>query len=489
MTGVAGDDLWSPAAYLAAAEEAARVLGAVRAERSGPYSGRSPQQLDDLLDAVELLPEAGVGLPAALAGLGRLAVLHAVDPSHPAAAAHLHCAPVAPALAGDLLAAATNASLDSWDQAPIATHLEQRAVATVAGLIGFGPAAGGVFTSGGTQSNLMGLLLAAAAAASRDGRDSVADGLGPGAQRWRILCSADAHFSAERSAMLLGLGRRAVVRVPVDAQRRLDPAALVRVLAELAAARQRPIALLATAGSTDFGAIDPLPECAAAARAHGLWLHVDAAVGGSLLLSDQYRGWLAGIAAADSVALDFHKLLWQPVPCAAFVVSTAASLDPLAIQVDYLNAAGDGDEWELPHLLGYSLSTSRRFDALGLLLTFQAVGRRRLGALVDRVVDLTAAVGRLVGGQPRLALASSPTLAMVVLRYLPRLDEPARSDRVNAGIRARLLATGAAVVGRTVVAGRVHLKLTLLNPTTTLADLSALVEQIVAIGADLDRAA
>jgi L-2,4-diaminobutyrate decarboxylase len=248
---------------------------------------------------------------------------------------------------------------------------------------------------------------------------------------------------------------------------------------------------VATAGSTDFGAIDPLAECAQAARSHGLWLHVDAAVGGALLLSDQHRGRLAGLAAADSVAVDFHKLLWQPVPCAAFVLRERARLAPLDVQVEYLNAASEGDQWQLPHLLGYSLATSRRFDALGLLLTFQALGRRRLGALVDRVLELTAIAGDLVDRNPRLALAGPATLATVVFRYVPQPgapDDPARADRINAAIRARLLAAGTAVVGRTSVAGRVHLKLTLLNPAAGVGDLADLVGLIAATGAELDDA-
>jgi L-2,4-diaminobutyrate decarboxylase len=491
-----GPDLWSGEAYRVAVEAAVGVLTSVRAARSGPYSGRSPDELSALVAAQDLVPEDGIGLPAALAGLGRLAVADAVDPTHPAAAAHLHCAPAAPALAGDLLAAASNASLDSWDQAPVATHLERQAVAALAGLIGFDAGAGGVFTSGGTQSNLMGLLLACAAAAGRAGRDVAADGLGPDAHRWRIFCSTDAHFSAERAASVLGLGRRAVRRVPVDAAHRIDQAALAAAVAAARDRDEQPIALVATAGSTDFGAVDALPGCADLAAEHGLWLHVDAAVGGALLLSDRHRDRLAGLDRADSVAIDFHKLLWQPVPCAAFLVRSAATLAPLAVEVDYLNAAGPGDGWAMPHLVGQSLATSRRFDALGLLLTLQSVGRRRLGALVDRVLDLTQEAARLIDRHPRLALAGPATLATVVFRYVlegpddpGRVAGPGRADWVNAAIRERLLAAGSAVVGRTAVDGRVHLKLTLLNPATGEADLANLVALIAAAGADLDGAA
>jgi L-2,4-diaminobutyrate decarboxylase len=465
-------------------------LEAAALARTGPYSGASPAALAELAAAVEPFPEDGVGLAAALDGLGRLALGHAVDPGHPACAAHLHCPPLAAAVAADALAGATNPSLDSWDQAPVATHLEQRLVAALAARVGFPPAADGVVTSGGTQSNLMGLLLARDTAAARAGRDVAADGLDPGAGGRPVLCSELAHFSVARAAAVLGLGGRSVRRVPVDADRRLRLDELDRALDRLDAAGQAPAALVATAGTTDFGSIDPLPGLAERARARGLWLHVDAAYGGALLFSDRHRGRLEGIEAADSVAVDFHKLLWQPAGCGAFLVRDRAALAPLEVTVPYLNPdppAGTPDGWRMPHLLGRSLATTRRFDALKPLLSFQAVGRRAIGELVDRSLALAAHAADLIEAEPGLRLAARPQLSSVVFRYRPWPDDPGRSDRLNEAIRLRLLAAGQAVLGRTEVAGRTHLKLTLVNPTATEADLARLVALVALAGAGLDR--
>src|SRR6266536_3342694 len=346
-------------------EAAVACLDRVATGRHGPYSGASPRDLEELVAGVDPLPLEGLGARAALDGLAALALRHAVDPANPAAAAHLHCAPLHVALAGELLAAAANQSLDSWDQAPIATHLERRLVRAVAALAGYDPAvADGVLTSGGTQSNLQGLLLARERAGRRLGRDLAAEGLGLGAGRWRILCSRAAHFSVQRSAALLGLGHRAVVPVAVDADGRMRPEALDRALDGLAADGLMPITLVASAGTTDFGAIDPLPELVERARQHGLWLHVDAAVGGALLFSRRHAGRLDGLAAADSIAIDFHKLLWQPLACGLFLVRDRAELEPLEVEVAYLNA--DDPEpprgWRMPHLVSRSLATSRRAD-------------------------------------------------------------------------------------------------------------------------------
>jgi L-2,4-diaminobutyrate decarboxylase len=466
-------------------------LAAAAGERTGPYSGASPEELAAVAAGIEPFPEEGVGLAAALDHLGRLSVRHAVDPGHPACAAHLHCQPLAAAVAAAGLVAATNQSLDSWDQAPLATHLERRLVAGLAARAGFDPAvAGGVVTSGGTQSNLMGLAVARDAAAARSGRDVAADGLGPDAGRLRILCSELAHFSVARAAALLGLGGRAVRPVPVDGQRRLRPDELDRALHRMEAAGELPLALVATAGTTDFGSIDPLPALAERARERGLWLHVDAAWGGGLLFSDRHRGLLAGIEAADSVAVDFHKLLWQPAGGGAFLVRDRARLAPLEMTVPYLNPdppPGVPDGWRMPHLVGWSLATTRPFAALGPLLSFAAVGRRAMGELVDRTLELAGHAAAAVDDQPRLRLAARPALGAVAFRYIPSPDDPARSDRLNEAIRLRLLATGQAVVGRTEVDGRVHLKLTLLDPTTTEAEVTALVALVAATGAGLDQ--
>jgi L-2,4-diaminobutyrate decarboxylase len=479
------------AATAAALRAAADCFEAAAAERAGPYSGASPAELAAIAAGVEPFPEDGRGLAAVLDDLGRLAVRHAVDPAHPACAAHLHCQPLAAAVAADALAGATNPSLDSWDQAPIATHLERRLVAGLTARAGYDPAtADGVITTGGTQSNLLGLLLARDGAERRRGRDVAADGLGPDAGGYRVLCSELAHFSVGRSAALLGLGRRAVEPVAVDGEQRLALGALDRALDRLDDAGLAPLALVATAGTTDFGSVDPLAAMAERARQRGLWLHVDAAYGGALLFSDRHRGLLDGIAEADSVSLDFHKLLWQPIACGAFLVRDAATLAPLDVHVPYLNpdepaAAPAG--WRMQHLVGRSPATTRRFDALKVLVSFQALGRRAIGERIDRTLALAAHAGELVDAEPALALARRPGLGSVVFRYLPARDHPARSDRLNDAIRLRLLAAGEAVIGRTEVAGRTHLKLTLLNPDVTGTDVARLVAAVVRAGADLDR--
>ncbi|HEX8834172.1 MAG TPA: pyridoxal-dependent decarboxylase, partial [Abditibacteriaceae bacterium] len=261
-------------------ETAQNVLREHCATQPQPYSGASPAEIDSGLDNFVICPENSEELGSVLHRVGAAIVRHGVVVSHPACIAHLHCAPLIPALAAELLISATNQSMDSWDQSAAATHLEERMVDWMCDLYGYGAAGSGTFTSGGTQSNFMGMLMARDWYARKHLNWNIQEqGLPPEATRFRILCSTASHFTIRQAAALLGLGEQAVVAVETDASSRLDPIALEREIARLKQENLLPIALVATAGTTDFGSIDPMPEMAECARTHGLWFHVDAAYG------------------------------------------------------------------------------------------------------------------------------------------------------------------------------------------------------------------
>ena len=473
--GEAGPDALRP---LVARVVDALASGAAR--RAGPIPAGPPEDtarhVRDTLARLAAAPG-----PDAVATLTELLAHGAADPADPACAAHLHCPPLAVAAAADLAVSALNPSQDSWDQAPAATALETALLARLAALTGLPPEAAGVFTTGGTESNLMGLLLA---------RDHA---LGPGTARHglpagrpaRIIASEAAHFSVRRAAALLGLGEQAVLPVPVDRTLAMDADALADVLDRTTRAGAVPVAVVATAGTTDTGAVDPLHRAADLAGRHGAWLHVDAAYGGGALLSDRLAPLLDGIARADSVALDFHKLGWQPAAAGVFLVRDPAAYAPLALTAAYLNPRDDEDAG-YPSLLGLSLRTTRRPDAFKLAVTLCTLGRAGLGALVDDCHRLALAAAGTVRADPALELYTPPLLTTVVFRYVPASGGPAASDRVNAALRRDLLRDGRAVVGRTELPGegpgRVRLKLTLLNPHTTPADLDALLAAVTAAG-------
>lgn len=415
------------------------ALDALAAAPAGPVPRGGPVAVAAAV-SMDLLPDVGVGEVPALDELSRLLVAGSVDPTHPWCAAHLHGPPLAVSAAADLVVSVLNPSMDSWDQAPAASEIERALTTRLARLAGHADA---VITSGGTESNLLGLLLA------RENRGAV-----------QPVCGRNVHHSIARAAWLLGLPAPMIVEC--DAGRlRVDD--LRRVLAGL----DRPACVVATAGTTDSGAIDPLPEIRAAAP--DAWLHVDAAYGGATLFSDRLAPLLDGVALADSVAMDLHKFGWQPI--AAGVFASRHPLSALDVRADYLNAEDD-TEAGLPDLLGRSLRTSRRPDAFKIAVTLRALGRQGVGALVEQCCAVADEVADLVEARPGLDLWARPTLSTVVFR------PSGASDDEVAGIRRRLLDEGTAVVGRATIDGRVWLKLTLLRPGATVTEYAGLLDLV-----------
>ncbi|WP_206305891.1 pyridoxal-dependent decarboxylase [Streptomyces sp. RFCAC02] len=457
--------------------EAARALR----RRNGPLPPLSPDELARRMDA-DLpegpLPETGRGRAAVLA-LARSYAAGTVDLADPRAAAHLQPPSLSVAAAADVLASVFNASVDTWDSGPSAVELERRVVRALTDLAGYGPGAGGVLTPGGSTSNLQALLIArdAALRARADIRGAGLTGL---AVRPVVYCSELAHFSVARACALLGLGEEAVRAVPADAAHRMDPAALDRALAARAA-DEIPVAVVATAGTTDYGSIDPLPELAAIAHREGIRLHVDAAYGGGALFSDRLRPLLGGLDAADSITIDLHKTAWQPAAASALLVRDARDFAATTgLRVAYLNPDDDGAAG-YDGLLGNSLATTRRADALRVAATFLALGRQGIGAMLDACHDLARHAAAAVTAHPDLELTAEPVLTTVVFRYLPA--RRAEADTVNGALRRRLLRQGTALVGRTDLRdGSVRLKLTLLNPQATKTDVDDLFAAVIAAG-------
>ncbi|MFC9177484.1 pyridoxal phosphate-dependent decarboxylase family protein [Streptomyces sp. NPDC057107] len=447
------------AVVLDALETAARTRG-------GPIPAGGPDAVVRRTTALAapVLPEEGVGAEAALADLVRAVAEGAADPADPACVAHLHCPPLAVAAAAELAGAALNPSMDSWDQAPAAGVIEELTTAALARLVHpDAPAPDALITSGGTESNLVALLLARERAAP-----------GP----LRVVAGANAHHSVHRAAWMLGLPAPAVVACHDG---RIDPAALDRTLAGLGAG---PVLVVATAGTTDEGRIDPLPEIARIAERYGAELHVDAAYGGPLLFSERLAPRLAGLGRAVSVTFDLHKLGWQPVAAGVLAVADTALLAPLSLRTDYLNA-DDDTEAGLPDLLGRSVRTTRRPDALKIAVTFRALGRRGLSELVEHCVRTAEEFGRAVDARPELRRRPGEIGISTVLFRPVVADalEPEAGDAVVAEVRRTLLMEGRAVLGRSVAEDRdgrrgLWLKATLLHPAAASAELLPLLDLV-----------
>lgn len=447
-----------------------------RFERTAqPFSGASPSELRSAVEAVDL-DGAGVGTARALREVDELFVQHAVWFHDPAYLAHLNCPVAIPAVAAEAIVSAMNASLDTYDQSTAGTFMERRLVEWTAGRIGFADG-DGVFTSGGTLSNLQALLLA---------RESVVSSarVEPGLSRSETLArlvvfaTASSHFSVQKSALLLGLAEDSVELVPTDERGRMRADELAASVDALISAGRIPMAVIATAGTTDRGCIDPIGSVADVCDREGIWLHVDAAYGCGLLVSRTRRHLLDGIERARSVTVDYHKSFFQPVSSSAIIVRERSDLAAIAWHADYLNPLENAE----PNQVDKSLQTTRRFDALKLWATLRAIGADGLGDLFDRVVDLASEVHAAVAEADDFELVAATDLSTVLFRYRPAGCRDEEADRLVAHIRRVLFESGRAHVAKTVIDGRPCLKLTLLNPETTLEQVLAVLDLVRAAG-------
>ncbi|CAL2059013.1 MULTISPECIES: lysine decarboxylase DesA [Streptomyces] len=466
--------------YRRSVTEGVERVAAKLAATERPFTGVAVDELSPRVDAIDLDRPLG-DTAAVLDELEDVYLKDAVYFHHPRYLAHLNCPVVIPAVLGEAVLSAVNSSLDTWDQSAGGTLIERKLIDWTTARIGLGPAADGVFTSGGSQSNLQALLLAREEAKSDD--------LG----KLRIFASEVGHFSVQKSAKLLGLGPDAVVTVPVDRDKRMQTLALAHELERCHAEGMVPMAVVATAGTTDFGSIDPLPEIAELCDRHGAWMHVDAAYGCGLLASRKYRHRIDGIERADSVTVDYHKSFFQPVSSSALLVRDAATLRHATYHAEYLNPRRAVRE-RIPNQVDKSLQTTRRFDALKLWLTLRVMGADGIGELFDEVCDLAVQGWHLLAADPRYDVVVEPSLSTLVFRYIPAaVTDPAEIDRANLHARKALFASGDAVVAGTKVGGRHYLKFTLLNPETTPSDIAAVLDLIAGhaeqyLGESLDRA-
>ncbi|WP_130835845.1 pyridoxal phosphate-dependent decarboxylase family protein [[Erwinia] mediterraneensis] len=435
------------------------------------YQGKTVAELRERI-RLDFNPQ-GLGNQAAIERAIEYFLKDSLSVHHPQCVAHLHCPSLVVSQAAEVLINATNQSMDSWDQSPSATIIEMKLIEWLRARVGYQPGDAGVFTSGGTQSNLMGLMLARDAFFARQGHSVQQDGLPGNMKKVKVLCSENAHFSVQKNMALLGMGYQAVTLVKTDQFARMDMQDLAEKVAQAHARGEQIMAIVATAGTTDAGAIDPLRAIATLAAEHQIWVHVDAAWGGALLLSEKYRDYLDGIDLMDSITLDFHKQFFQTISCGAFLLKEARHYELMRYQAAYLNSEFD-EAQGVPNLVAKSLQTTRRFDALKLWMGLEALGQKQYAEIIDHGITLAQQVAHYITSQRELELVMAPQLASVLFRYQPQNRE-ANVALLNQQIGDALLASGHANVGVTEFAGVTCLKMTLLNPTVSLEDIKLLL--------------
>ncbi|TKB50119.1 pyridoxal phosphate-dependent decarboxylase family protein [Ferrimonas aestuarii] len=451
------------------------------------FTGISVEALSQQFLQIDLDTPLGQWRPA-LDELNRLYLNDAVHFHHSDYLAHLNCPVTLPSLVGEAIASALNTAVETWDQSAGATLIEQALIDWTCNKIGWKTLADGVFTSGGSQSNLMAMLLARHRICQQQWQwDPHQQGLPPEANKLRIYTSELSHFSVQKAASMLGLGFDAVVTVKADRFQKMDLHDLTFKLEQASQQGLIPMAIVATAGTTDFGSIDPLHGIAALCESLNIWMHVDAAYGGGLLVSEKFSHKLNGIDRADSVTVDYHKSFFQPVACSGFMVKDASQLGCLTYHAEYLNPLRQ-QQAGIPDLINKSLQTTRRFDALKLWLTLRVLGAKAIGQGFDQLLHLTRQVYWLLLSHPELEVVHQPQISTLVFRFLPNVGNTADEiDALNLAIQAQLSKQGEAVIAATRYQGRQYLKFTLLNPASDIKAIHNVVHKICHYGHTLQR--
>ena len=371
---------------------------------------------------------------------------------------------------GDALAACYDPNLAVY--AGAASDIEEQAVRWVGELVGY-PVAAGAFTSGGTISNLTAL------AAARERAIPGARSAGMAGAAAAIYCSDEAHYSIERAAELLGIGTSGVRAIAIDQHRRMRVDDLAAAIDADLAAGVTPVAVVATAGTTLTGAIDPVGAIADVCAARGVWLHIDGAYGLPAASLAAERGRFAGLERADSASVDAHKWLYLPKACGVVMVRHQLALE----------STFGHDEAYLPHqdrrrhAVDATLEYSRPFRALKLWLAFRAHGAEAFRQAIARnLAQARLLVDEVARHADLELLTAEPELSIVPFRHLPNGVEPnAHNDRLC----AELQRDGRVYVAPAVVDGNVYLRPCLVNYRTSDDDVRALVVVAREVGARL----
>src|SRR5215470_5488394 len=399
-------------------------------------------------------PEQGAGLDAVLARVIEDVLPYAARTDHPGYFAFIPCFTTWPAALAELTAAAANPSPWAWMESAAATQIELEVIDWFRSWLGMPQGTAGVLVSGGSAANLTALLVAREAAGGPS-EDSV------------MYVSDQGHSSLARTARAMGLRPHQVRVLPSDDRWRLRPESVAAAVRTDRRAGRIPIAVCASAGSTNTGAVDPLDDLADVCAAEQLWLHVDAAYGGFAALTPKGRALLAGIERADSVTVDPHKWLFQPFECGGVLVRDGARLArTFSVHPDYLDDTGTHGAGEV-NLADWGLQLSRGFRALKVWMSVQAFGLAAFRTAIQRNLDLASYAEELVRDQAALTLMAPVTLGIVCFRReWPGCDE-AETERRGIALADALERSGTALVSTTRLAGRHAIRLCILNPTSS----------------------
>lgn len=402
-------------------------------------------------------PEHGESMEAILHDFESLLVPGLTHWNHPGFLAYFASSGSGPGVLGELLTAALNQQAMLWQTSPVATELEEVVLAWLRRMLGLPDAFEGVIYDGGSASNLH-ALAAAVADAVPDGRARGLVGR-PDVPPLRVYCSEQAHSSIDKAVMLLGMGQQGLRKVSVDDEFRMRPADLAAAIAADRRAGARPVAVVATVGTTSTSSIDPVNAIADICQREQIWLHVDAAHGGAAAIVPDHAWIFIGVARADSMVVNPHKWLFTPLDVSAFycrrfdTLRRAFSLVPEYLRTD------EGPQ--VRNLMDTGIPLGRRFRALKLWMVLRYFGAEGLRARIANHLQLAKCFASWVDEDPDFERLAPVPLSVICFRAVPRdvALETDALDALNADLLATVNTSGEVFLSHTRLKGRYALRL------------------------------
>lgn len=393
----------------------------------------------------------------------------AIQLHHPRFVGHQVSTPLPLASLLDFVADVLNNSMAVYEMGPAGTAIEINLVKWMGKQFGYDDSCGGVLTSGGTMGNLTALL---AARQAKAGFDVWTQGI-PNAKDFAFLVSEECHYSIARAVKIMGFGRDAIIPIASDGNFRMSVADLKSQFQKSKANGKRVLAVVASASSTATGAYDPLEDIGRFCQAENLWFHIDGAHGAAAILSDKYRELLKGAELADSLVWDAHKMSLMPALVTAVIFrKDEDSYKAFAQDAPYLLDEGDIRSFNQAER---TLECTKRMMALKVYGSLKLLGTRVFAEHIDHSFDLARAFAKLIRETADFEVATEPQANIVCFRYLQE-GRPA-PDSVQAKIRERLVQDGRFYLVQTRLKQGLYLRVSLMNPLTTLADLAELLNQ------------
>ncbi|MBZ5542676.1 MAG: aminotransferase class I/II-fold pyridoxal phosphate-dependent enzyme [Acidobacteriia bacterium] len=452
-------------------------LAEIRSSKLGRELTR--EETEELLR--EPMPEEPAGFDAVFDEYASNVAPNAIQIDHPQFFAFIPSAPSFVGMLADALVAGTNVFAGTWLESSGPSQVEILVIDWFKEMLGLPAEAAGLLVSGGSVANLTALAVARHAVLGDETADAV------------VYFSDQTHASVDRALRLLGIHPSQLRRIPTGPDLALDVTELRKRLVLDRKAGLRPLAVIANAGTTNTGAIDPLAEIAGLAREQELWLHVDAAYGGFAALTTRGRRLPDGIEQADSVVLDPHKWFYCPFEAGCVIVRRGRLMrETFHILPEYMTDVAR-EEREV-NFCDYGVQLTRNFRALKVWMAVKTFGARRIREVIDQCLDLTEYAAELFRRSPHLEIVTPPSLGVFTFRYIPErlrstgTEAETELNRLNLDLVARAMASREIFLSSTRLGSRTVVRFCVLNHRTRKADIRQALRQVERFGREADQA-